>query len=266
MYAYPENIVSVIIVMCAPFALLFLVSLPFQWIGWRRSLGEGVKWQKGKEPSFVEFLLNEDLYDRSLAFENSTRLVRKNPQRYGLPLDYFEKKDAELAQVPEVVVNNGLTIDDEEYKDLNRPGPKSIRKLFEVCVSLGILVSVPFGIAVGVDMLVSAYVPSNYWGLATISGMLAGLILMIMASSAMDTASGKLIRKHCMRLFRGYAYPILLIAGIFLGWHWRDARPPNDMEKAQRIAWHACAKIPECIETATMANGGNEVQYYISVP
>ena len=151
----------------------------------------------------------------------------------------------------------------EAYEAFCDKGATSVRQLFELPLFWVVFGVLPFTAWWCIGSGFDTFLPPTYANLGGILSILGGLGCAITMAILGDTKRGREVAAHVVFQVRVWGYPLMLAGGLFLGWHWRDQRPLGDGELAQRAAWQACGKMPECVVLATRVNNGSGVEGYL---
>lgn len=154
----------------------------------------------------------------------------------------------------------------EDWDDFCSPKARSIRALFEVALLWGIVWSVAISVGWVVSLILDQTVASTRSNWSGVLSILAGLATAIVIAASSDGPNGAARTRRFRRFVRVYGYPLILVAGVFVGWQWRDRRPPDpERESAIAAAAVVCGKIPLCVSEATRVNEGSDVSDYLAV-
>jgi hypothetical protein len=144
--------------------------------------------------------------------------MRENPKRYGLPMDFFIKRDAEGVQTPPPAVK----IEDEDYENYRDPAAKSARELFEFAALWAIIGSCAFATFHLVAWLLGRIAPLEQLGLL---GVVLPPLIGLAAPIAILNVGGEAGSRYARRLGSRYAFPLTLVAGVIIGWLCREHIP-----------------------------------------
>jgi hypothetical protein len=125
----------------------------------------------------------------------------------------------------------------------------------------------PIGIIVAAAEALDMAFPQGRAGVHALIALAAGLVAGIAISAWGGSMKGKRVARQTQRIVHRYALLLALTVGSLAGWHWGSQYIPDEMRaNAERAAWRTCAKMPECVAQATVANDDHEVELYISPP
>lgn len=98
----------------------------------------------------------------------------------------------------------------------------------------------------------------------TVAFILATLAAMIAVGCYFDSSQGQASQAKFRQAATHWAYPITLIAGLALGWQWREHGDPNhDRRQAEHIAASTCGQIAFCLTQAQKIAGGLDIARYV---
>ena len=98
----------------------------------------------------------------------------------------------------------------------------------------------------------------------TVTLILATLAAMIAVNCYFDSSQGQASQARFRQAAMHWAYPITLIAGLALGWQWREHGDPNhDQRQAEHIAASTCGQIAFCLTQAQKIAGGLDIGRYV---
>lgn len=90
------------------------------------------------------------------------------------------------------------------------------------------------------------------------------LVALVALNWHFDSLPGQRRRDALRGIAKGWAYPMTLLAGLWLGWQWRHHNAPDPaMEQAQRIAASTCGQIAFCLAQAQRIAGGLDLGQYV---
>lgn len=90
------------------------------------------------------------------------------------------------------------------------------------------------------------------------------LVALIALHWHFGSPQGQRHRDTLRGIAKGWAYPMALLVGLWLGWHWRHHNHPDPArEQAQRIAASTCGQIAFCLTQAQSIAGGLDLAQYV---
>ncbi len=143
---------------------------------------------------------------------------------------------------------------------------KSMRDLFELLAfhTLVWAIAILGGYlsALGLD---AVGLSKGYWRFAP---MPVTLIFAIILYASTDKATNEHPEARLRTFSQRYAFPIILLLGIGIGYQWHMRMPSTDpwRDEAIKQALRACSETPACIRNAESVTGSGTVLQYIKQP
>lgn len=79
----------------------------------------------------------------------------------------------------------------------------------------------------------------------------------------LERPQGQTSQLKLQQTAKRWAYPLTLIAGLALGWQWREhGDPDHDRKQAIQTAAATCVQFPTCLQLAQRSAGGADIAQY----